>query len=448
MGRMTGSTRILVTHQRQYLPDCDRIVVLRDGCIAAQGTYAELCAAGVPEVVPVDEAGGEGGGEGQKGMPKTFSQITMDDLGDPDALPAPAADGAGAPPVRAFSSAGDLAERKGLLNSVSRLDLEATSVQQPPGDLSEGPVASKMRHELSRYMRPRKGSLLEPALEEPGSTGPGSDIDGEQGAGTAEVFSPSPSRSTLQGTNGKSAALLRLELARASEIGWPAAAAAASHDQKGGKAAAAAAPFEDAAKGDGKPAVPAANAGQLVAKEGRASGGVSLRVYGEYMLQMGQASSVFVIVCMLIGQASPSEGDALQCGACRCAFHQKCWPGTEAPVTRPGPPDADKSDASMAPTSAALNCPQAAEMNHTIWLSKWARSSPATQEQHIWILVYGMLTVAVVVLAVLRSVVSQGSSIVLCRLLVCAIDSLMFLGAASRFSSRRRLPLRPTSTTR
>ena len=33
---MQGSTRLLVTHQRQHLPACDRIIVLRDGRISCE----------------------------------------------------------------------------------------------------------------------------------------------------------------------------------------------------------------------------------------------------------------------------------------------------------------------------------------------------------------------------------------------------------------------------
>lgn len=56
---LKGSTRLLVTHQRQYLPACDRVLVLRDGQLIAQGTYAELAAAGLPEVVLTgDDVGG------------------------------------------------------------------------------------------------------------------------------------------------------------------------------------------------------------------------------------------------------------------------------------------------------------------------------------------------------------------------------------------------------
>ena len=41
-GIMNGSTRLLVTHQKQFLPLCDRIVLMEDGRIEATGTWAEL----------------------------------------------------------------------------------------------------------------------------------------------------------------------------------------------------------------------------------------------------------------------------------------------------------------------------------------------------------------------------------------------------------------------
>ena len=45
-----GSTRVLVTHQRQYLPACDRLLVLRHGRVAAAGTFAELSGLGLSEL--------------------------------------------------------------------------------------------------------------------------------------------------------------------------------------------------------------------------------------------------------------------------------------------------------------------------------------------------------------------------------------------------------------
>ena len=50
-----GRTRLLVTHQRQFLPACDRVVVLRGGRVFADGTFAELAPLRLPEL-----AGSEG----------------------------------------------------------------------------------------------------------------------------------------------------------------------------------------------------------------------------------------------------------------------------------------------------------------------------------------------------------------------------------------------------
>jgi ABC-type nitrate/sulfonate/bicarbonate transport system ATPase subunit len=46
-GALAGKTRLLVTHQLQYVKDCDRIVVMQGGMIAHQGSYDQLIAAGV-----------------------------------------------------------------------------------------------------------------------------------------------------------------------------------------------------------------------------------------------------------------------------------------------------------------------------------------------------------------------------------------------------------------
>ncbi len=46
---------LLVTHQKQYLAHCDRIIVLRGGKIAAHGTFDELAAQGIPEIVMSQE---------------------------------------------------------------------------------------------------------------------------------------------------------------------------------------------------------------------------------------------------------------------------------------------------------------------------------------------------------------------------------------------------------
>ena len=47
---LVDSARVLVTHQRQYLPQCDRVLVLRAGRVHAIGTPAELAPLKLPEL--------------------------------------------------------------------------------------------------------------------------------------------------------------------------------------------------------------------------------------------------------------------------------------------------------------------------------------------------------------------------------------------------------------
>jgi ATP-binding cassette subfamily C (CFTR/MRP) protein 4 len=54
---MQGCTRLLVTHQRQFLPQCDRVLILRGGSIVADGPYGALRARGFhAELGPEGEA--------------------------------------------------------------------------------------------------------------------------------------------------------------------------------------------------------------------------------------------------------------------------------------------------------------------------------------------------------------------------------------------------------
>ncbi len=49
-GLMAHTTRVLVTHQRQFLPRCDRVLVLRHGRVLALGTWQEVAAMQLPEL--------------------------------------------------------------------------------------------------------------------------------------------------------------------------------------------------------------------------------------------------------------------------------------------------------------------------------------------------------------------------------------------------------------
>lgn len=43
-GELAGKTRVLVTNQLQYVPEADKVVVLKDGHIVESGPYADLMA--------------------------------------------------------------------------------------------------------------------------------------------------------------------------------------------------------------------------------------------------------------------------------------------------------------------------------------------------------------------------------------------------------------------
>jgi hypothetical protein len=47
---LAGATRVLVTHQRHFLPACDRLLVLRDGRVIADGHFDQLQQLGLPEL--------------------------------------------------------------------------------------------------------------------------------------------------------------------------------------------------------------------------------------------------------------------------------------------------------------------------------------------------------------------------------------------------------------
>ncbi|EFN56982.1 hypothetical protein CHLNCDRAFT_143584 [Chlorella variabilis] len=66
-GLLVQATRVLVTHQLQYLPAADRVLVLRDGRLAEQGSYQELVARGVDfhQFQHSAEGEGEGAADGE-----------------------------------------------------------------------------------------------------------------------------------------------------------------------------------------------------------------------------------------------------------------------------------------------------------------------------------------------------------------------------------------------
>ncbi len=68
------STRVLVTHQRQFLPRCDRVLVLRAGRVAALGAWPDVAALNLPELT----AGA--GAVGADGSAVEEHEVTVDEL--------------------------------------------------------------------------------------------------------------------------------------------------------------------------------------------------------------------------------------------------------------------------------------------------------------------------------------------------------------------------------
>jgi hypothetical protein len=63
-GALASATRVLVTHQLQFLPEADLVIKLEKGRITASGTYAELLAQGVSFAeVQMDSAGEDEGSD-------------------------------------------------------------------------------------------------------------------------------------------------------------------------------------------------------------------------------------------------------------------------------------------------------------------------------------------------------------------------------------------------
>ncbi len=87
-----GTTRLLVSHQRHHLPMCDRIIVLRGGCIVADGSLQQLQSQGYEAEL------GSGQGSGQiaelddtaydEGIAQTASQDPSKQSSTPVAIPA------------------------------------------------------------------------------------------------------------------------------------------------------------------------------------------------------------------------------------------------------------------------------------------------------------------------------------------------------------------------
>jgi ABC-type multidrug transport system fused ATPase/permease subunit len=79
-----AATKVLVTHQKQYLPRCDVIYVLREGRMSHRGTYDELAALGIQEVLMTGSNDGDNNKVVNGNLTPTISAVfdTIDDDDD------------------------------------------------------------------------------------------------------------------------------------------------------------------------------------------------------------------------------------------------------------------------------------------------------------------------------------------------------------------------------
>ena len=92
-----GKTRILVTHHVNVLPQCDHVIILENGSIKVQGTYAEILSSGVDVrqyFPPSEDKEEKEDGEGDRGRTRTMSdrhshrgRTMSSDGGDDEDLP-------------------------------------------------------------------------------------------------------------------------------------------------------------------------------------------------------------------------------------------------------------------------------------------------------------------------------------------------------------------------
>ncbi|GBF89551.1 canalicular multispecific organic anion transporter [Raphidocelis subcapitata] len=282
-GALEGATRVLVTHQLQFLPRADQIVVMLDGRIAHAGSYPALLAAGVDlaSLVPLPTAdeGGEGVETGAGGSPAKPKQGAASPLPPQKQQPAPPAQqpAAPSPPPQPQPQPPAAAPNQPR----ARLALFSKPSPQPrPGP----PALARGEGSMPRLMA--LPSFLTRTLAAGGS------FASHKPSRKGDAITRAAAAATGGGANGAAAG--DVELGAAKLAASDAAAAAASAGDYGGAKAEADAETEAEAEllpppgaGAGKKGVFAGRLGRLVAVEHRAKGSVKRSVYLAYLSAWG-----------------------------------------------------------------------------------------------------------------------------------------------------------------
>ncbi|KAL6756466.1 P-loop containing nucleoside triphosphate hydrolase protein [Haematococcus lacustris] len=245
-GIMQGSTRVLVTHQRQYLPQCGQVMVLRRGRCVGQGRWQQLQELGLQELA--------------------------------------AANGPEPP---------ETPQLAGLHDDATKSNTVAANV----AELGSQAGDCKSDRALSAQLVPPL-----PSANLSDTTSAASDAAVEVVSGAAQLLDQSDDHGGALGSEVK----LVLTHATAPDMVKAKAASPAGKGPKGGKGLSARA---RAAAQTAADLIRATAAGRLVMSEGRAVGTVRWTVYLQYTRQLGSWASLLIVAVVLAAQASYLAGE-------------------------------------------------------------------------------------------------------------------------------------------
>ncbi|GAX75678.1 hypothetical protein CEUSTIGMA_g3121.t1 [Chlamydomonas eustigma] len=307
-GIIKGCTRILVTHQRQFLPQCDRVMVLRGGSVKALGSWQQVVLQSLPELTA--------------GMPLGVAGVPMDESATVDELvaePGTKVDGND-------SSGSDKEKNISFEREVSCT--QGTQKHDSSAIIQEGAEKVSATMKVDAGVPEKVSATMKVDVGVAEKVSATMNVDAET---ISDLRSPSSMLSILggrkpsflfhAGSRGKSFGSKLMRILSSDKI-----------DES----------CEDVEAAE----VAAGPAGQLVKEEGRETGSVKFRVYQEYAWYLGTATALFLWFAVILGQTTYVASD--------------------------------------------------------LWLAFWSKSSSASQLEVRWMLVYGLLTLGVVILAFMR----------------------------------------------
>ncbi|MEW5316893.1 MAG: hypothetical protein WDW38_008234 [Sanguina aurantia] len=271
-GLLKGCSRILVTHQRHFLPSCDRVLVLRAGRMVGIGTWEEVEGMNLPELAGMSVSAST------NDLQSIAQPMMHQPSGSPAVLEYPSAATTAYPPLSAAH-----------LSTLAALSAATASAESPVTHSSSKDLRTQNSKHLSTQstaMQEREGLLT-------GSKLLGSSSDPQPaGFGLSGTTKAGPGED--EGSKGGSSTLGRL--LRAGGAGL-AAAKGSLYELSGGQA-------EGVRRSVAGPQL-----GQLVLAEGLQLGRVSRTVYSSYCCHVGLPVCALIAVALLTGQASYLAGE-------------------------------------------------------------------------------------------------------------------------------------------